>query len=133
MESPPFTSAESSRDKLVVMKKFMTVLAITAFASVSAVAADYTGYVSDTKCAADNVKTGAAAEWIKPAAFENCAKQCVKDGSAPVFLTADNKMIKVGTAAMAKIMPMLGHKVTLSGKIEGDTLVSVDTITSVKM
>ena len=41
---------------------FELFLALIAFASVSAFAADYTGYVSDMKCAADNVKAGAAAE-----------------------------------------------------------------------
>ncbi len=115
------------------MKIFLSIAVLTAVSAMSAFAADFTGYVSDTKCAANNSKVGAASEWIKPAAFETCAKQCVKEGSAPVFVTADNKIVKIGAAAMDKIMPMLGHKVTLSGKIEGDTLVSVESITSVKM
>lgn len=115
------------------MKTLLSVLILSAFASLTAVAADFTGYVSDTKCAASNAKAGAASEWVKPAAFEACAKQCVKEGSAPVFVTADNKIVKIGPDAMAKVMPMLGHKVTLTGKVEGDTLVKVDAISSVKM
>lgn len=115
------------------MKTLLSVLALSAFAAASAMAADFTGYVSDTKCAASNAKAGAASEWVKPAAFEACAKQCVKEGSAPVFVTADNKIVKIGPEAMDKIMPMLGHKVTLTGKIEGDTLVKVDSVSSVKM
>lgn len=115
------------------MKRLFAVLGLSALASLSAFAADFTGYISDTKCAAANSKVGAASEWVQPAAFEACAKKCIDEGSAPVFVTVDNKLVKIGTGAMAKIMPMLGHKVTLSGKIEGDTLVSVDKIASVKM
>jgi hypothetical protein len=99
----------------------------------SALAGEFNGYVSDTKCAASNAKAGAASEWVKPAAFEACAKKCIEEGSAMVFVTADNKIVKIGPAAMAKVMPMLGHKVTLTGQIDGDTLVKVDTIASVKM
>ena len=40
-----------------------------------------TGYISDTKCAMSGSKAKTAAEWIKPAAFEECVKTCVKDGS----------------------------------------------------
>ncbi|HWE49611.1 MAG TPA: hypothetical protein VG273_07480 [Bryobacteraceae bacterium] len=115
------------------MKRLVTILLLSAVASISAMAADFTGYVSDTKCAASNAKAGAASEWVKPAAFEACAKQCVKEGSAPVFVTADNKIVKIGPDAMEKVLPMLGHKVTLTGKIEGGTLVKVDSINSVKM
>jgi hypothetical protein len=115
------------------VKTFLTVLVLSALGCMSAFAGEFTGYVSDTKCAASNAKAGAAAEWVKPAAFETCAKQCVKEGSAPVFVTADNKIVKIGADAMDKVMPMLGHKVTLTGKIEGDTLVKVDSIASVKM
>lgn len=118
---------------ILSMKNFLMVVVLAALASVSAFAGEFTGYVSDTKCAANNTKVGAASEWIKPALFEACAQQCVKEGSAPVFVTVDNKLVKIGAAAMSKIMPMLGHKVTLTGKIDGDTLVSVDSITSVKM
>ncbi len=112
------------------MKKFFAVLAL---AAIPACAAEFTGYVSDTKCAASNAKAGAASEWVKPAAFEACAKQCVKEGSQPVFVTSDNKIVNIGADAKDKVMPLLGHKVTLTGKIEGGTLVSVDTIASVKM
>jgi hypothetical protein len=115
------------------MKTLLTVLVVSALGSMPAFAAEFTGYVSDTKCAASNTQKGAASEWVKPAAFEACAKQCVKEGSAPVFVTADNKIVKISPEAMDKIMPLLGHKVTLTGKIEGDTLVKIDTISSVKM
>ena len=34
---------------------------------------------------------------------------------------------------MQKIMPMLGHKVSLTGQIDGDTLVRIDAISAEKM
>jgi hypothetical protein len=115
------------------MKTLLTVLVLSALGTVSAFAGEFTGYVSDTKCAASNAKAGAASEWVKPAAFEECAKKCIQEGSAMVFVTSDNKIVKISAAAMPKIMPLLGHKVTLTGEINGDTLTKVDTIASVKM
>ncbi len=115
------------------MKTLLAVLTLSALASISAFAGEFTGYVSDTKCAAANGKKGAAAEWVKPAAFEACAKKCIQEGSQMVFVTADNKIVKISAEAMPKVMPLLGHKVTLTGEIDGDTLTKVDTIASLKM
>src|SRR5205809_437863 len=42
------------------------------------------GYVSDEKCAMTGSKSAKASEWIKPAAFEACVKDCMKQGSEPV-------------------------------------------------
>jgi len=115
------------------MKTLLSILVLSAIGCVTALAGEFTGYVSDTKCAAANTAKGAASEWVQPAAFEACAKKCIQEGSAPVFVTADNKIVKIGPDAMNKIMPLLGHKVMLTGKIEGDTLVTIDAIHSVKM
>jgi hypothetical protein len=113
------------------MKKFVAVAAFAAIGSVSAMAAELTGYISDTKCAAASSKASSAAEWIKPAMFESCVKQCVKAGSPAVFLTPENKMIKIDAASMEKVTPMLGHKVTVKGKVDGGVL-KVDTIVDAK-
>lgn len=119
------------------MRTFAVVLLLSALGlsigAAPALAGEWTGYVSDTKCAASNAKAGAASEWVQPAAFEACAKKCVQEGSALVFVTADNKIVKIGPDAMNKITPLLGHKVTLTGKIDGDILVKIDSISSVKM
>jgi hypothetical protein len=116
------------------MKKLIAVAAFAAIGSLSvatALAAEWTGYISDTKCAAASSKAATAAEWIKPDAFESCVKQCVKAGSPPVFLTPDNKMIKIDAASMEKVTPMLGHKVTVTGKLDGGVL-KIDTIADAK-
>jgi len=91
-----------------------------------------TGYVSDAKCAASGAKAKTAAEWIKPAAFESCVKDCVKNGSDAVFVTEDNKTLKFDAASMDKIKAHLGHKVKVTGTVEGDVL-KVETVTMVKM
>jgi hypothetical protein len=102
--------------------RFIRLLTMLAAASMTLAAAEWTGYVSDTKCAASNAKAKSAAEWVKPEAFEACAKQCVKAGSEPVFVTEDNKILKFDADSAKKIMPHLGHKVTVTGTVEGDIL-----------
>ncbi|HYA16631.1 MAG TPA: hypothetical protein VEF06_04150 [Bryobacteraceae bacterium] len=94
-----------------------------ALVSVSASGAEMTGYISDTKCATDHAKSATAAEWIHPKVFETCAVQCVKqEGSTPIFLTSDNKVLKMDAASVEKAMPHLGHKVKVEAKVTGDTI-----------
>jgi hypothetical protein len=103
-------------------------------ASVSLLAAGdpIVGYISDTKCAMSGAKAKSAAEWIKPAAFEECVKTCVKDGSDAVFVTEDNKILTFDKASVAKITPFLGRKVSVTGSVKDHTL-KVDGITGLKM
>ena len=112
------------------MKKITAVLALSVFAAATALAGEMTGYISDTKCAADHAKSATAAGWIHPKVFESCAKMCVKDGSEAVFLTQDNKVIHIDADSLDKVMPHLGHKVTLDGKVENGKLkvASISTI-----
>ena len=118
------------------MRKFIAVvgLSVASFAALAAAPATgaIIGYISDTKCATDGAKAKTAAEWIKPAAFEDCVKKCVKDGSPAVFVTEDNKILKVDAASSAKLEQFLGRKVSVTGKVEGTTL-KIDTITALKM
>ena len=90
------------------------------------------GYISDTKCATSGAKAKTAAEWIQPAAFENCVKDCVKDGSEAVFVTEDNKILKFDAASKEKIAQYLGHKVSVTGKVESGTI-KIESITGLKM
>jgi tRNA 2-selenouridine synthase SelU len=98
----------------------------------TAVAGEWTGYLSDEKCAVGGAKSKTAAEWIKPAAFEACVKKCVQAGEQVVFVTEDNKIVKIDAQSMDKVMPVIGHKVKVTGKIEGDKL-KVDSISSLPM
>ena len=109
------------------MKKLFAVLSLSALASTAAWAGEWTGYISDEKCASASAKAKSAAEWIKPAAFEGCVKTCVKQGSAVVFVTEDNHLYKIDADSMSKVMPQLGHKVVVSGTIDGGTI-KIDSI-----
>jgi len=82
--------------------------------ALSAMAAEWTGYISDAKCGA---KGGADAH-------AKCAETCVKGGSAAVFVS-DGKVYKIDD--QAKVQDHVGHKVTISGKMTGDTI-SVDSV-----
>jgi len=114
------------------VKKLIAVLALATLASVAPQAASMTGYVSDTKCATSAAGKGTAAEWIKPAVFEQCVKDCVKEGSEAVFVTEDNKIVKFDAAAKDKIKPFLGHKVNITGSIKNGVL-TIDSITGMKL
>jgi len=95
-------------------------------------AGEITGYLSDEKCALSGAKAKTAAEWINSAAFQSCAQKCVKAGSPVVFVTEDNKILKIDGASKGKITPLIGHKVVVNGKVDSGVL-KIDTITSVKM
>ena len=112
------------------MKNFAVVLVLTTLSAMTSMAAELTGYISDTKCAAEHSKATTASGWIHPKVFESCAKMCVKDGSEAVFLTEDNKVVKIDADSLDKVLPHLGHKVKLDGKIENGKLkvASVSTV-----
>ena len=98
------------------MKK---VLAVFAFAAMSAMAADFTGFIADTSCAG---KQGAKSASEDHAA---CAAKCIKGGAAAVLVTADGKIYKI--ADQDKVTAHAGHKVTITGKLDGDTI-AVDSV-----
>lgn len=118
------------------MNKLFAVAALAALGCMAAIAGEksgeITGYLSDEKCAVSGAKAKTTAEWINPAAFEACVQKCVKAGSPVVFVTEDNKILKIDPASKDKVTPLLGHKVIVNGKIDGGTL-KIDTIASVKM
>ncbi|MBZ5591649.1 MAG: hypothetical protein LAP39_05400 [Acidobacteriia bacterium] len=99
------------------MKRFViaSVLALSVFALTS-MAAELKGYISDEKCGAKHAKDHNA----------KCVEGCVKGGAAPVFVTG-GKVYKVDDAA--KVQDHLGHEVTITGELSGDTV----KIESVKM
>ena len=95
------------------MKK---VFAVFAFAAVSAMAADFSGYIVDEACASKKAMLG----------NEKCAKSCLsKDGAKAVLATEDGKIYKI--ADQDKVTTHAGHKVTITGKLDGETI-SVDSV-----
>ena len=114
------------------MRKLVAVVALSAMCSASGLAAELTGYISDDACAIKSAPSATAAEWIKPDAFEACVKKCMKEGSTAVFVTEDNKVLKLDAVSSARALPHLGHRVKVSGTATSTTL-SVDTIAPIAM
>lgn len=114
------------------MKKLFAVAAFLAFISVAAFAEHWTGYISDQQCATASAKAKKATDWINPNAFESCAQKCAKAGSAVVFVTEDNQVLKFDADSAQKVLPLLGHRVSLTGKFQNGTL-KVDKIAAIKM
>jgi len=84
-------------------------------------AAEWTGYIVDASCAG---KQGAKAA---SDAHAGCAERCIKGGAAAVLVDPDGKVYKI--ANQDKVTAHAGHKVTLTGKMAGDTI----TVDDVKM
>lgn len=97
------------------------VLAVLAFSAISAMAADWTGYIMDSSCAG---KQGVKAANDEHAA---CATRCIKGGAAAVLVNSEGKVYKI--ANQDKVTAHAGHKVTITGKMDGDTI----TVEDVKM
>ncbi|MGA3202149.1 MAG: hypothetical protein ABSF12_06605 [Bryobacteraceae bacterium] len=99
------------------MKKLLAVFALTAIGSMSAFAGEWSGYIADSKCKhTDGTEKSIA-----------CTQSCVKRGSDVVFVTADNKVLKIDKDSLDKVQAHLGHKVTVTGNVDGETL-KIDTI-----
>jgi len=86
------------------------VLAVFALCASSALAADVTGYVVDKNCASKKEMLG----------DEACAKRCIERGTPAVIATEDGKIYAVSN--QDKVKDMAGKKVTVSGKVDGDSI-----------
>jgi hypothetical protein len=87
----------------------MRIVLVLSLFAVTSFAAEMTGYISDSKCGAKGEKD----------AHADCAVKCVKGGAAPVFVS-DGKVYKIDDAA--KVQDHIGHKVTITGEVKGDTI-----------
>ncbi|MGA3186592.1 MAG: hypothetical protein ABSF22_05715 [Bryobacteraceae bacterium] len=99
------------------MKKLLAAFALTAIGSMSAFAGEWSGYIADSKCK----HVDGTADHIA------CTQKCVKGGADVVFVSSDNTVLKIDKDSLAKVQPHLGHKVNITGNVEGDTL-KIDTI-----
>jgi len=94
------------------VKKLFVVFGISA---ISAMAADWTGYVIDKNCASKKAMWG----------NEACAQSCIKKGAPAVFVTEDGKIYQVSN--QDKVLDVAGKKVTITGKMDKDTI-TVDSV-----
>ena len=92
------------------MKKILMVLMFSL--SIAAYAGDpgtWTGYISDAHCGAKG----------NSADHADCAKKCVANGYAPVFVVGD-KVYKIKDTK--KVADFIGDKVSITGTITGDAI-----------
>jgi hypothetical protein len=94
------------------MKKLLVVFGL---AAISAMAADVTGYIVDKNCASKKEMLG----------NEACAQSCIKRGSPAVLATEDGKVYTI--ANQDKVTSLAGKKVTVSGKVDGESI-TVDSV-----
>ena len=88
------------------------------FCAVGMFAAEMTGVISDSHCGAKhNAASDAAAK---------CVESCIKGGAEAVFVSGD-KVLKLDAASQEKVKGHYGHKVTVTGDVDGDTL-KIDTL-----
>ena len=92
------------------MKKYLLIVSMLfSFIAFAADKGTWTGYISDEHCGAKGNNAG----------HSDCAKKCVKDGYAPVFVVGD----KVYTISdPKKVSHYIGDKVTITGTITGDAI-----------
>jgi hypothetical protein len=98
------------------MNKIILAFGLASVLSTAAMAAEFKGYIIDQKCSANAAMKGDVA----------CATKCIKGGSPAVLVTDDGKIYKI--ADQAKVIPMAGKQVTISGTMTGDTI----TVTGIK-
>jgi hypothetical protein len=98
------------------MKKLTAVATLALGLAAVGMAADFKGFVEDTKCSTNPAMKNDA----------ECAQKCIKGGSPAVLVTEDGKIYKIDN--QAKIVDHAGMNVTVTGKLKGDTI----TIDSVK-
>ena len=94
------------------MKKVLSVFAVCA---IGAMAADFSGTIMDAKCSTNKAMRENAA----------CAARCIKGGDSAVLVTDEGKIYKI--ADQDKVVAHAGHKVTITGTLDGDTL-KVDSV-----
>jgi hypothetical protein len=100
------------------MKKLALVFVLSAAA---ALAAEWTGYVSESKCGAKH-NDGSAASI-------GCVKGCIKGGAKPV-LVVDGKVVAISNPDKVP-EALYGLKVTVSGELK-DEAVEIETIEAAK-
>ena len=92
------------------MKKFTAVATLALGLAAAGMAAEFKGFVEDTNCSSKaGMKDNAA-----------CAQKCIKGGSPAVLVGEAGKVYKISN--QDKIVAHAGEKVTVTGKVEGDTI-----------
>jgi hypothetical protein len=103
------------------MKKLALILAVMAVCSFAALAEQFTGVIADSHCAASQTSK------VMDPSHADCAAACIKKGAKAVLVTDAGKVYQLDN--QDKVVPHAGHKVTVDGKLDGNTI----KVSSVKM
>ena len=94
------------------MKKLaVSFVVVLALFTVTAMAADMTGHIVDSKCGVAHAKKVNVA----------CVEKCIKAGAAPVFVSGDT-VYKIDQSKTKVAESFYGHPVKVKGTVDGDTL-----------
>lgn len=104
------------------MNKLLMTVSISSLFAVAGLAESLSGTISDANCAA---KHADATE-----SDTACVKRCIQRGAAPVFVS-NGKVYQIAANSRDKVKDVLGVKVNVEGKVEGDT-VTIDTVQAAK-
>ena len=96
------------------MRKFVLGFTFVLALAMTAMAGEFSGYISDSGCAG---KQGAKAAADSHA---GCAKGCIKKGDKAVLVTPEGKIYQI--ANQDKVIDHAGEKVTLVGDADGDNI-----------
>ena len=97
-------------NKMYKLKKyFLSLILLFSVAVYAAEKGSWTGYISDSHCGAKGNLASHAA----------CAKKCVKEGYAPVFVVGE-KVYAINNPK--KVSQYIGERVTITGTITGDAI-----------
>jgi len=96
------------------MRKFVLGITFVSALAMTAMAAEWSGYISDAGCAKKQTAKAGTAD------HEGCAKGCIKRGDKAVLVTADGKVYQI--ANQDKVVDHAGEKVTLVGEIDADNI-----------
>ena len=97
------------------MRKFVLGFAALMALAMTAMAGEWSGYISDAGC---TKKQGATK--VASADHAGCAAACIKKGDKAVLVTADGKIYQIKD--QDKVKEHAGMKVTVVGDMDGDAI-----------
>jgi type IV secretory pathway TrbL component len=103
------------------MNQLCLAVAVTVLGAMSASAADHVwmGKISDNKCGAKHKTT--TQHGMKMSARQ-CTLACVKEHRAKYVFVSGGKVYSVGNQDFAALEEHAGHRVRLTGEMNGDTI-----------
>jgi hypothetical protein len=97
-----------------VMRKFVLGITFASALAMTAMAAEFTGYIADAGCTAKQLAKVTSDD------HAGCAKSCLKRGDKAVLVTPEGKVYQISN--QDKVVEHAGEKVTVVGDVDGDSI-----------